>query len=381
MLMSALLTGCEDAALAETPSTQSAAAPPPPPVQVSTAVRRQVTDWDTFTGRFEAPQRVVLRPRVSGYIDAATFEEGSLVEKGQVLFRIDPRPYLAVLDRATAELARAEAQHQLAGRELERAENLLRSQVISREEYDRRRSQHSQMSASLDAARAAVESAKLDTEFTDVLAPIGGRVSRADVTPGNYVTAGSTRLTTLVSVNPIYVYFEGDEQTFLRYARQTRDEAADSARTVRVGLTGEQGFPHDGHLDFMDNALDPATGTIRARAVLNNPVGRFTPGMFARVQVVNRAGSAATLIDPRAIGTDQDRRFVYVVDDNNALHYRAIEPGEAADGLRVVRSGLEAGERVVVGSLAMLRPGMKVQPRPKPSPATDDDDGNAIAMK
>lgn len=350
----AMLGACSDA------HSETAAAMPPPPVQVSEAVQREVADWDTFTGRFEAVEHVDLRPRVSGYIEAVSFTEGAVVKKGDVLFRIDARPYRATLDQARAQLARAEAQYQLAGSELERAENLLRAKAISREEYDQRVSDRSQLEANLKAARAAVEAAALDVEFTAVLAPISGRVSRAEVTAGNYVNAGQTLLTTLVSVSPIYVYFDGDEQTYLKYS--SADSPED--KPVRIGLAGEQGFPHEGQMDFLDNAIDPASGTIRARAVLDNTNGRFTPGLFARVQVMGSRQASVTLIDERAIGTDQDRRFVYVVDGNDTVQYRAIQPGESNEGLRIVKAGLKPGERVVLGSLAMLRPGMPVSPRP-----------------
>ncbi|MCK5769199.1 MAG: efflux RND transporter periplasmic adaptor subunit [Algiphilus sp.] len=357
----ALLGGCDSA------YSQGADAPPPQVVEVAEVTRREVIDWDSFTGRFEAVERVALRPRVSGYVERISFEEGALVEKEQVLFRIDARPYQARLNRARAELERAEAQYDLAGRELERARQLLRSSAISQEEHDQLVSNRSQAAANLEAARAAVESAALDVDFTRVVAPIAGRVSRAEITAGNYVTAGQSLLTTVVSVDPIHVVFEGNEQTYLRYAAS----GGGDGRLVRVGLADEQTFPHRGRLDFIDNALDPATGTIRARAVLDNPDGRFVPGLFARVQVRGGAPEASTLVAPRAIGTDQDRKYVYVVDDRDTVQYRRVELGELVDGLRVVKSGLQPGERVVTAGLARVQPGAVVTPQPAPQVRAD----------
>lgn len=361
----AVLGGCDSA------YSQGAEAPPPQVVEVAEVTRRQVTDWDSFTGRFEAVERVALRPRVSGYVEQVSFEEGALVEKGQVLFRIDARPYQARLNRARAELERAEAQYSLAGRELDRAEQLLRSRAISQEEHDQLVSNRSQAAANLEAARAAVESAELDVDFTRVVAPIAGRVSRAEITVGNYVTAGQSLLTTVVSVDPIHVVFEGNEQTYLRYSAN----GGSDGRVVRVGLANERNFPHHGRLDFIDNALDPATGTIRARAVLDNPDGRFAPGLFARVQARGGEPRASTLVAPRAIGTDQDRKYVYVVDAQDTVHYRRVELGELVDGQRVVKSGLQAGERVITAGLARVQPGAVVKPQPAPQVRADVSDG------
>lgn len=361
----AVLGGCDSA------YSQGAEAPPPQVVEVTEVTRRQVTDWDSFTGRFEAVGRVALRPRVSGYVERVSFEEGALVEKGQVLFRIDARPYQARLNRARAELERAEAQHSLAGRELDRAEQLLRSRAISQEEHDQLVSNRSQAAANLEAARAAVESAALDVDFTRVVAPIAGRVSRAEITVGNYVTAGQSLLTTVVSVDPIHVVFEGNEQTYLRYVAS----GGGDGRVVRVGLANERDFPHHGRLDFIDNALDPATGTIRARAVLANPDGRFAPGLFARVQVRGGEPRASTLVAPRAIGTDQDRKYVYVVDAQDTVQYRRVELGELVDGQRVVKSGLQPGERVITAGLARVQPGAVVTPQPASQVRADVSDG------
>ncbi|MCH9827210.1 MAG: efflux RND transporter periplasmic adaptor subunit [Gammaproteobacteria bacterium] len=372
----AVLGGCSEA------HSQDSAIPPPPIVTVSEVVRREVADWDAFTGRFEAVERVELKPRVSGYIDSVSFAEGALVERGQVLFQIDARPYQAALDQARAELDRAQAQYALSGSELTRAETLLESKAISREEYDQRVSGRSQNQANLKAAQAAVAAAALNVRFTRVLAPIDGRVSRAEITAGNYVTAGQSLLTTVVSVDPIYVYFDGDEQTYLKYsnpARSGRPDASGSDTPVHVGLADEQGYPHDGRLDFIDNALDPATGTIRARAVLDNPDGRLTPGLFARVQLRGSGATATTLIDERAIGTDQDRKYVYVIDESNAAQYRRVDLGDYAHGQRIVRAGLKPGERIVVSGLAKIRPGMTVNPEAAP-PAQAAADSDELAF-
>jgi RND family efflux transporter MFP subunit len=345
----------------------AAAAPAAPQVHVARASAQEVTDWDEFTGRFEAVESVKLRPRVSGYVDSVQFVEGKAVKKGEVLFVIDARPYQVQLDRARAELARADAQSELSERELARAAKLLSARAISQEEYDQRASQRSQLQANVRSARASVDSAQLDLQFTRVVSPIDGRVSRAEVTQGNYVTAGETVLTGVVSLDPIYVYFEGDEQTYLKYAdlarRGERPSSRDTANPVFVGLANETDFPHAGRMNFVDNTLNPETGTIRARAVLDNPDHSLTPGMFARVRLVGSGRYTATLVNDAAIGTDQDRRFVMVVNDKNVIEYRAVELGKNFDNQRVVRNGIKPGERVIVGGLQRVRPGMTVAPQ------------------
>ncbi|MFT4045587.1 MAG: efflux RND transporter periplasmic adaptor subunit [Solimonas sp.] len=373
------LSGCQSQA-------DTAPAPAAPEVTVRVAVQQQIVDWDHYTGRFEAVERVELRPRVTGYIDRLDFDEGRLVKKGELLFRIDPRPYRARLDQAEAELARAVAQSELAESESARAGNLLGAHAISREEYDARASNRGQTAAGLRAARAAVEAARLDLEFTRVTAPISGRVSRASVTAGNFVSAGQTVLTSVVSVDPIYVYFDGDERSYLKYAAQAsrgeRPSEREAALPVFVGLADEDGYPHAGRIDFLDNALDPQTGTIRARAVLPNPDGRFTPGLFARLQLVGSGRYPATLLDERAIGTDQSKKFVYVVDGQNKVEYRAVTLGELHDGLRVVRDGVKPGERVIVAGQQRVQPGATVTARVEaaPQPTADARDATAFAI-
>jgi len=359
-IMTVILSGCSKA------PAQGAQASVAPQVRVARAEARKITDWDEFSGHFEAVERVQLRPRVSGYIETVRFDEGREVKKGDVLFQIDARPYQAQLDHAQAELTRAKAQSELAERELDRAVQLLAAHAISQEEYDQRASQRSQSAAALLAAKASVESARLDLEFTRVVSPIDGRVSRAEITQGNYVTAGETVLTAVVSLDPIYVYFEGDEQTYLKYAAQAqrgeRKSSREAPNPVFVGLANETGYPHAGHMNFVDNTLDPQTGTIRARAVLDNHDHALTPGMFARVRLLGSGEYSATLISDEAVGTDQDRRYVFVVNEKNIVEYRAVELGQSIDNQRIIRNGLQPGERVIVGGLQRVQPGIAVAP-------------------
>ncbi|HEY8258382.1 MAG TPA: efflux RND transporter periplasmic adaptor subunit [Gemmatimonadales bacterium] len=348
--------------------------PPPPAVTVATVPERDVKDWDEFTGRLEAVDAVEIRPRVSGYIKAVTFPEGKEVRKGEVLFEIDPRPYQADLERAEAELEQAKTGAELAGREVERAKKLVDVQAISREEFDSRTSAESQGVAAVRAAEAAVATAKLNLDWTRVRSPIGGRVSRAEVTAGNLVQAGpptATLLTTVVSLDPMFVYFEGDEQTYLKYAQLARLGTRQSSRDVRnpiyMGLANEDGlFPHQGYVDFVDNRLNPETGTIRARAVFSNKDRFFTPGLFARIKLVGSGKYRATLVQDRAVGTDQDKKFVLVLKPDTTVEYRPVELGRTVEGLRIIKSGVKEGERVVINGLQRVRPGMKVTPTMEP---------------
>ncbi|HEY3013028.1 MAG TPA: efflux RND transporter periplasmic adaptor subunit, partial [Gemmatimonadales bacterium] len=344
------------------------AAPPLQAVTVAQVQQREVTEWDEFTGRLEAVDQVEIRPRVSGYIKRVAFDEGKEVKKGEVLFEIDPRPYQADLARAEAELERARSAAALAKSEVQRAGKLVDVQAISREEFDSRTSAEAQGGATVRAAEAAVETARLNLEWTRVRSPIAGRVSNALVTAGNLVQAGPPAgavLTTVVSVDSMYLYFDSDEQTYLRYASEAKS-AGTNWRTVRLpvylGLANESGFPHEGRLDFVDNQVDPNTGTIRTRAVFSNRSRTLTPGLFARVKLVGNQKTNALLVRDAAIGTDQDRKFVLVVGPGDTLAYRPIVPGRLTDGLRIVTSGLKAGDRVVVNGLMRVRPGMKVAP-------------------
>jgi RND family efflux transporter MFP subunit len=343
------------------------AAPPLQAVTVAPVEQRKVADWDEFTGRLQAVDAVEIRPRVSGSIKRVSFAEGKEVRKGEVLFEIDPRPYQAELDRATAELEGAHSAAALAASDVARAAKLVKAQAISREEYDTRTSAEAQGGATVRAAEAAVETARLNLEWTRVRSPISGRVSNALVTPGNLVNAGppeATLLTTVVSIDPMYLYFDSDEQTYLRYAKQTTGTKSwgEARLAVYLGLANEEGFPHEGRLDFVDNQVDPNTGTIRSRAVFSNRDRALTPGLFARVKLVRSQSANVLLVRDAAIGTDQDRKFVLVLGPGDTLVYRPIVPGRLTEGLRIVTSGLQSGDKVVVNGLMRVRPGMKVAP-------------------
>jgi len=357
-------------------AAERAAAPPPPQVRVARVITRSVTDSQTFTGRFEAVDHVNIRPRVTGYISSVNFTDGSVVRRGQVLFVIDPRPYQAVYQQAAAQLAQARSRLALAQSDRTRAVKLFAAHAISREELDTRDANATQAAADVESARAALDQAALNLSFTRVKAPISGRVSRAIVTAGNLVTSGQTLLTTVVSLDPIYVSFDADEQAYLKFeqhapaagAEQRAASRAPAAarglgNAVYVGLEDESGYPHEGHLVFMDNALDPGTGTIRARALLANPTGTFVPGLFARVKLVGNHRYQAVLVSDSAIGTDQTVRYVLVVDPTDHIQYRPVELGPIVDGLRVVRSGLHRGDTVVVDGLMRVHPGMQVTPQ------------------
>ncbi len=339
--------------------------PAPPDVSVAQVVSRDVRQWDEFTGRVTAVETVELQPRVSGYVERVAFEEGQEVRKGDVLFLIDQRRYRAELDRAEAELAQARSEAKLAYSQDVRAKTLVDAKAISREEFDARRAATTQGNAAVRAAQAAVDRARLDLEFTEVRAPIDGRAGRAVVTVGNLAQADSTLLTTLVSLDPVHVYFEADEQTYLGYNELARrGERGESRNPVRIGLANETGYPHAGTLDFTDNQVDPRTGTIRARAVVPNPDRVFTPGLFARVQLEGSGVFHALLIDDKAVLTDQDRKYVYVLGPGNTAVRRDIELGRMAGGLRVVSTGLEANDKVIVhGVQKVFVAGMPVAPQ------------------
>jgi RND family efflux transporter MFP subunit len=360
-----ILTGC-----ARNEAAEPQAAPPAPQVTVAAAISRKVRDSAEFTGRFEAVQRVELRPRVSGYIASVNFKEGSEVKEGDLLFVIDPRPYRAERDRAAAQLAQARAQLALAQSERDRAVKLLAQHALSKEEYDTRTAGSEEAQANVEAAQAALDSAALNLEFTRVTAPISGRISRALVTAGNFVTNGQTELTTLVSLDPIYVTFDGDEPEYLKYIKTARPDGVDGTQVapqtrspVEVGLADESGFPHQGFMVFVDNALDPSTGTIRSRALLENHDREFTPGLFARIRLLGKTEHQAVLVNDSAVGTDQTVRYVLVVGKDRKVEYRPVQLGPVVDGLRVVESGLAAGEVIVVDGLQRVRPGAQVAPQ------------------
>jgi multidrug efflux system membrane fusion protein len=344
---------------------------PPPGVNVAAVAHKAVTEWDDFSGRIEAIEAVELRPRVAGYLAAIHFHEGGEVKKGDLLFTIDDREYRASLDIARANLARAETRLDVAKAARERSEKLALVKAASAEELEQRSGEEKQAAADRGTALAQVKQAELNVEFTRITAPISGRIGRAELRPGNLVSPGTTLLATLVSLDPVYVMFEGDERVYLKYQRLARDGSRPSSRDarnpVRVGLATEQGYPHLGEMAFVDNQLDPATGTIRARALLSNKDHAFTPGLFARVQLLGSGTTDALLINEHAILTDQDRKFVYVVGPKNATVRKDVVLGPTIDGLRVVTSGLSEGDLVVVnGTRKIFAPGQPVNPTTVP---------------
>lgn len=352
-------------------SLNSEATTPPPavtaPVQVTVAavVERPVIEWDEFSGRVEAIEYVEIRPRVAGTIDVIHFKEGQLVSKGDLLFTIDPRPYRAELARVEAEQAQAQAALELARTELERTRRLLAEHAVAQRELDQRSNAMLEAEARLKAAEAAIMTAQLNLQYTAITAPVSGRVSRAEITVGNLVGTGlnTPPLTTLVSVSPVYVSFEVDERTYQRYAAHGVTGNANVGRIpVAIGLGSEQGYPHQGHLQAFDNRVDTTSGTIRVRAVVENPQGLLTPGMYARVRTGGGGLQPALLIDDKAVGTDQDKKFVMVVDAGHKAVYRAVELGPIVDGMRIVRSGLQPGEQVIVSGLQRVRPNDTVTP-------------------
>jgi len=330
---------------------------PPPPAVVAAAVSvREVEPWDELTGRVAAVDAVEIRARVAGYVTAVRYREGSDVAVGDVLFTVDARPYQATLARATAELARARAHAGQTHDDAARAERLVAATAIPRAERDTAVAVAAQADAEVQAAAAAVELARLDVEFTQVRAPIAGRAGQKLVSRGDYVAAGPapTVLTSVMSIDPVDVYFTADEQSFLRHG------ATAGKSRVFVGLSDETGFPHEAQIDFVDNRLDPATGTIRVRAVLANPDRRFTPGLYARVRLDAGGPVRAVLIDDKAILTDQDRKFVYTLGAGDVATRRDVKLGRMIDGMRVISDGLHAGDRVIVRGIQKVFPGMKV---------------------
>jgi RND family efflux transporter MFP subunit len=354
-------------------------AQPPPQVSVAQVLEKRVKDWDEFTGRLQAVETVEIRPRVTGYIDKVAFTEGSMVKRGTLLFVIDPRPYQAEYDRAAADVKRFNTALELGRIELTRVQRLRDSGAVSQEELDERKSTVASAEANVAGAAAALEAASLNLNFTRVTSPIDGRVSRAEVTRGNLVTGGvngGTLLTSVVSMDPMYIYFDADEQSYLRYAQMDREGTRVSSRTsgnpVQIGLANEEGFPHPGKVDFVDNQLNPQTGTIRARAVLENKDGRFTPGLFARVQLLGSGEYQAILIDDRAVNTDQSQKYVLLLGADNKVEYRKVKLGRVIDGLRVVQEGLKAGDVIVVNGAQRVHPGVMVTPQRVSMGGTND---------
>ncbi|MGF6701034.1 multidrug efflux system membrane fusion protein [Paraburkholderia sp. MM5496-R1] len=348
-----------------------------PEVDVATVVQKTITDWQSYSGRLEAVQKVDVRSQVPGTIVSVNFKDGALVKQGDTLFVIDPRPYAAEVDRAQAQLAAAQARTGYTQSDWERAQRLIVDNAIAKRDYDEKQNAAREASANLKAAQAALETARINLGYTKIVAPVSGRVSRAEITVGNVVSAGasSVPLTTLVSVSPIYASFDADEQTYLQYLSRAKDG---SKVPVELGLADESGYSRSGTIESVDNRLDTSSGTIRVRARFDNADGALIPGLYARLKVGGSAPHPALLIDDAAVGTDQDKKFVLVVDQGNHVVYRGITTGSMQGNLRVVKDGLKPGDRIVVNGVQRVRPGDTV--RAHMVPMTTDDDPNSAAL-
>ncbi|RAZ88831.1 efflux transporter periplasmic adaptor subunit [Mesorhizobium hawassense] len=371
-MLALALAGCDEKAPSQ------AAAPPPPPVTVAQPVTRTVTDWDELTGRFEAIQEVEVRARVGGFIDSVEFEDGAIVHAGDLLYIIDPRPFEAVALQAQGQLDDARAKAELAKRELDRGLSLVQSSAVPEQVVDQRRQALQAAHAAETQAEGALKAAQLNVEFTHVLAPITGRVSRHLVTPGNLVQGsegGATLLTSIVSLDPIDIYFDIDEATYQRNSKLwlegRRPSSRDTAHPVQVTLTGETKPSHEGKMDFLDNRLDVSTATLRSRAVIPNHDLSILPGQFGRVRIIGSSPYEALLIPDAAIATDQSRKIVFVVKDDNTVEARPVTLGPLDEGLRVIREGLKAEDHVIINGLQRTRVGAKVTPQMAKAPAGD----------
>ena len=354
------------------PGAQQPAGPPPaPPVSVAAAIEKDILETDEFPGRIEAIESVEVRARVNGYIQSIHFRPGAEVKKGDLLFLIDPRPFEAQVASAESGLASTRAQLELARTELARNEQMLADRATSKREYDDAATRVRTFAAQVRAGEAALTTARLNLSYTRITAPVNGRVGKAEITVGNLVQGevpNSPVLTTVVSTNPVYASFEANESAYLKYIAKARG----GALTVAIGLADEDGFPHSGRLEFVDNRVDRQSGTVRMRAVVDNKDGRFTPGLFARVRLGDTATPRkAVLVADRAIGTDQSKRFVLVMNGDNKAQYREVRIGRVVDGLRVIDSGLKPGEVIVVNGLQRVRPGAPVTPETVPMQAQD----------
>jgi multidrug efflux system membrane fusion protein len=344
-------------------------APTPPEVSVASVICKQIGDSDEFTGRLEAVHAVEVRPRVSGYLQSVHFKEGEIVRESDLLFQIDPRPFQAEVDRLKGELSQAKAQRARAESDFERAERLHNNDGMSAEEYDRRAAVRNEAEARIASTAAALRGAELNLEFTRVIAPITGRVGRAEITQGNLVEGGAGQikpLTTLVSLDPIYVYFDVDEQTYLKYAHVAeihRTGSRELPGAALLGLADEDGFPHVGQLSFVDNQVSSSTGTIRLRATFANKNLALTPGLFARIRLQGGGAQTGCLAKDEAVITDLNQKYVFVLGKDNTLEYRTVKLGPMTEGLRVVRDGLHEGDTIVVSGLQRVRPGATVTPR------------------
>jgi multidrug efflux system membrane fusion protein len=365
LLLAMLTGGCE--------RKKPQAPPSPPAVSVVQPVLREIVEWDEYIGRLESPETVEVRARASGYLDKVHFKEGKEVKKGDLLFTIDQRPYQAEFDHAEAEYQRAVSQAELAKNDSERAKRLIGTRAISEEDYDTKLKTYLAAQATEKSAKAMLESARLNLEFTQIRAAISGRISRAVVTEGNLVSSGiggsgATLLTTIVSLDPLYLYGDADERAILKYLRLRREGKRISARDeiipAEMGLADETGFPHKGYMDFVENRLDPNTGTVRARGVFSNADHGLSPGFFARIRIPGSGKYQALLIPDRALGSDQAQKFVYVVNDAKKVEFRPVKIGPMVEGLRVVKDGLKPGEQIIVEGLLRVRPGVVVDAKP-----------------
>ena len=331
-------------------------------VEVAEVISQRITEWDSFTGRLEPPKIVSLRPRVSGYIEAAVFEEGELVNKGDTLFLIDSREFNAQVNRLTAQLDEAKSRLKLAKQDFNRAKELFKSKSISKELLETRGAEVDQANAYVAQSNASLELAQLNKTFTRVEAPISGRVSRALITEGNYVSAGQTEMTSIVSTEQVYAYFDIDEATWLNYQQAHLDNNQSTALPVAMRLANEQDYQHWGKLDFVDNQVNTQTGTLRVRAVFNNQDGALLPGLFAHLKLAGGNTEQGILITEKAIGTDLNNKYVLTVDEQNKVQYRAITLGDKVGELRVIKQGLKSGERIVVNGLQRVRSGVLIKP-------------------
>jgi len=350
-------------------------------VDVAEVVSKQITDWQQYSGRLEAVDRVEIRPLVSGTLTAVHFKDGAMVKKGDVLFTIDPRPYAAEVARAQAQLAGAEARAAYTASDVARGQRLLGDNAIAKRDYEEKQNASREAAANVQAAQAALRSAKLNLEYTQITAPVSGRMSRAEITVGNIVSVGSATpaLSTLVSMSKIYASFDVDEQSFLKYVNPAR--AKGTQVPVFLGLANEDAYSREGKVGSIDNRVDTASGTVRVRAVFDNADGQLLPGLYARIRLGGGAPREALLIDEKALGTDQDKRFVLVLDKDNHATYREVRVGANQDGLRVIESGLKSGERIVVNGLQRVRPGDTVAPNLVPMVKVAGAGGTAPAAK
>jgi membrane fusion protein, multidrug efflux system len=360
LLSAQLLAGCG--------SHPAASSAPPPPVTVARPLQKMITEWDEYTGRFTAIETVEVRARVSGFIDSVHFNEGQMVKQGDLLFVIDPRPYRLAVEQAKADLERANAKLEIASSDVQRGAPLARGQNLTEREFDTRKSVERDAAGQVGSADAALKQAQLNLEWTEVRAPISGRISDKRVDAGNLITggpSGATLLTVIVSIDPIHFVFDGSEADFLHYLRLaaagTRPSSRDVQNPVAVRLADETDYKHQGRMDFVDNALNPKTGTIRGRAVFDNKDGLLTPGFFGRLRLFG-GEHEALLVPDSAVASDQSRKIVFTVADDGTVGTKLIELGPIVDGLRVIRSGLAANDRIVIDGIQRARPGQKVTP-------------------